>query len=240
MQREKEKIWTERVRLWVEILGLPTAITLAVLTLCTLRTLNGQLQEAKRANNDLEKQFVEQQRPWVGSGEIVFKEPLFRIYPENPIQARTQLDILIEIPIKNAGVTPAFRVKVERAGTLSKEIAAPSNIDGLMEFACRNAEEETNNGGGALFPNSPETRLEMQTAITSPSIQVTEVHRIWVTICIAYSTLGSGAQLHHTKIWAASWPFDGQPKEIRRTTVPMRVFYSVPTSRWAVVKTEVD
>jgi hypothetical protein len=109
-----------------------------------------------------------------------------------------------------------------------------------MEYACGLADGNAKSEGAVLFPNSPYTTLEWPAGIMVPFIQITEVHRVWIAICIAYSETTSGQELHHTKLWMASWPINGQPTEIRHTTQPTVVYYSLPITRWGVVRTETD
>jgi hypothetical protein len=181
-----------------------------------------------------------QTRPWVGNGEIEVKQPTFIVYPDNPIEARTQVDFTIDIPIKNVGNSPAFHVEAGVNGTMTEQIAAPSTMDTMMEFACGLADGNAKSVGGILFPNSPYTMLEWPANIMVPLIQINEVHRVWIAICIAYSETTSDQELHHTKLWMASWPIDGRPTEIRRTTKPTITYYSLPITRWGVIRTETD
>jgi len=191
----------------------------------------------------MRRQLTEMQiarRPWVGSGPLEFKQPVFLVYPDNPIEARTQVDVLVEIPIKNFGLAPAFHVDIELAATMTAQTAAPASIGTEMEFACHSADNNAKNGGEALFPNGPETSLEIPASIMVPFIQIAEIRRVWIAICVAYSDVAAGEKLHHTRILAASWPISGQPREIRRTTNPRVIYYSLPITQWGVVKTEAD
>jgi hypothetical protein len=235
----------ETVRRRVEYVAVGAAIVLAILTLCTLYTLNGQLRQARRANDDLEKQFSEQQRPWVDTGEIEVKNPIFLVYPTNPIQARTQIDFTIDVPIKNVGSSPALHVEMGLVGTMTEQIAAPQTgpqtMETMMGSACGQADKIANAAGQVLFPNSPTTPLEWPVNMMVPFIQVNEVHRVWVAVCLAYSGTTPDQKPHHTKVWLACWPTNGQPTEIRRTTQPVKIiYYSLPIARWGVVKTEAD
>jgi hypothetical protein len=199
-----------------------------------------QYWEMRIQTKQVAKQFEAQQRPWVDGGEIEFRQPVFLVYPDNPIQARTQVDVVVEIPTKNVGAAPALHVDAELSGTMTKEIAGPKTMDTMMEYACHLADGNSKQGGGALFPNSTPTKVEYPINIMVPFIEVTEIRRVWITICIAYSNTGSADQLHHTKIWAASWPIDGQPKEIRRTANPAIIYYTLPIAQWGIVKTQAD
>jgi hypothetical protein len=199
-----------------------------------------QWGEMRTQTKQVAKQFEAQQRPWISGGEIEFKQPEFLVYPDNPMPAKTQVNVTVEIPTKNFGVAPAFHVDVELSGTMTKQIAGPQTMDTMMELACHLADGNSKQGGGALFPNSTPTKFEIPVALGVPFIEVTEVRRVWITICIAYSSNGSTERLHHTKIWAASWPIDGQPTEIRRSTRPKVIYYTLPITQWGVVKTEAD
>jgi hypothetical protein len=191
------------------------------------------------------KQFEAQQRPWVGGGgEIEFKQPEFLVYPDNPPQARMQFNVIVEIPIRNFGVAPALHVDTALSGTLTKQIAGPTTgsqtMGTVMEYACHVADGNSRQAGGALFPNGTPTKVEYPISLGVPFIEVNEVRRVWITICTSYSGPGSTDRLHHTKIWAASWPIDGPPKEIRRIANPRGIYYTLPITQWGVVKTEAD
>jgi hypothetical protein len=125
---------------------------------------------------------------------------------------------------------------------MTEQITAPPTIDAMMESACGGADRNAKSVGEVLFPNSPETTLEWPVNIMVPFIQITEVHRVWIAICTTYTYSGttSDQKLHHTKLWMASWPINGQPTEIRRTIQPTVVYYSLPITRWSVVRTEAD
>jgi hypothetical protein len=208
-------------------------LAIAVAAFWSARIFQGQLTIAR-------KTMEAQTRPWVGNGEIEIKQPMFLVYPDNPIQARTQVNFTIELPIKNVGNSPALHVEVGANGTMTKQIAAPPTMDAMMEYACGLADKNAKSVGQVLFPNSPYTTLEWPANIMVPFIQATEVHRVWITICIAYSGTTSDQQLHHTKLWMASWPINRQPTEIRHTTHPHIVYYSVPITRWGIIRTETD
>lgn len=199
-----------------------------------------QTRLLRTANEQTKTQWEAEHRPWVGSGGIEVKKPTFLVYPNNPIQARTLVSFAIDIPIKNFGNSPAFHVDTEVDGTMTEQIAGSPTVDAMMEYACGRADANAKSVGEVLFPNGPETTLEQQSNIGVPFIQITEVHRVWVAICTAYSGTTSGQQLHHTKLWMASWPISGHPTEIRRTSQPIIIYYSLPITGWVVVKTEAD
>jgi len=123
---------------------------------------------------------------------------------------------------------------------MTSQIAAPPTMDTMMESACGSSNSNTKRVGGVLFPNGPETRTELSENIMVPFIQVTDVHRVWLAMCIVYGSTSSTEQLHNTKIWMASWPITGQPTEIRRTAQPPVIYYSLPITNWGVIKTEAD
>jgi hypothetical protein len=185
-------------------------------------------------------QWNAQNRPWVGNGEIGFKQPpVLLVYPKNPVFGRTQINFAPDIPIKNVGSAPAFHVYTYFVATVTKEISAPPNLDTMMGTACKGADSTAKNIGGVLFPNSPETREGWPEGLGIP-LQAAEVHRVWINICVAYSGRSSGEQPHHTKIWMASWPINEQPREISRTANPDVIYYSLPIPKWGVIKTEAD
>lgn len=203
--------------------------------------MSGQLSEMSRTDEQARTQWNAEHRPWVGSGQIGFRQPpVFLVYPNNPIQARTQINFTIQIPIKNVGIAPAFHVETELMGTMTEQITAPPDLDKMMEIACRSADNNSKHIGEVLFPNSPEITTERSEVITVPLLQITDVHRIWITTCTAYSITDSGDQLHHSRVWMASWPITGQPIEIRRAANPNVVYYSLPILQWGVIRAEAD
>ncbi|HSY65620.1 MAG TPA: hypothetical protein VK829_13540 [Terriglobales bacterium] len=225
-----------------------TDVAMAVLTLLVALAafwsawiFDGQLGEMHKSNEQARTQWEAEHRPWVGNGEIGFKQPpVFLAYLDNPIQARTQITFDIEIPIKNFGVTPALHVQTGLLGTMTSQIASPPTIDTMMESACGSSNSDTKRIGGVLFPNGPETRTELPMNIMVPFIHVAEVRRVWLAICVVYGSSNSSEPLHHTKIWMASWPINGQPVEIRRTNQPKVIYYSLPIPQWGIIRTEAD
>jgi hypothetical protein len=156
------------------------------------------------------------------------------------MEGRTQVDFVIDIPIKDVGNSPALRVETMLFGTMTKETVAPPTMNTMMESACGWADGNAARIGQVLFPNSPETKLEWPVNQMVPFIQITEVHRVWIAICVTYSGTTSEQKLHHTKIWMASWPINGKPTEIRRTSQPNVIYYTLPIPRWSVVRTQAD
>jgi len=197
---------------------------------------------AEQSLKQSEIQWKAQNRPWVANGDIGFKQPpIFSSYPDNPVEARTQITFDIEIPIKNVGIAPAFHVGTGLMGTMTKEIASPPNIDTMMESACGFSSPIAKHAGDVLFPNSLETRKEWPENIMVPFIAIGEVRRVWLDICIVYgSSTDSQGPRHHTKIWMASWPINGPPVETRRTANPRVLYYSLPITQWSIVRTEAD
>jgi hypothetical protein len=223
---------------WI-LAGLTIAIAIAAFWSAWI--FDCQLREMHKSNEQARIQWEAEHRPWVGNGEIGFKQsPVFLVYPDNPIQARTQVTFDIEIPIKNFGVAPALHVQTGLLGTMTSQIAAPPTMDTMMESACGSSKSNIKRVGGVLFPNGPETRTELPENIMVPFIQIAEVHRVWLAICVVYGSTSSSDQLHHTKIWMASWPINGQPVEIRRTNEPKVIYYSLPVPQWGIVRTEAD
>jgi hypothetical protein len=223
---------------WAAFYAVTAYAVITTLMWCAMLEQNKQM---RTANNLAKTQWEADHRPWVGNGEIGFKQPpIFLTYPDNPIQAKTQITFDIEIPIKNFGVTPVLHVQTGLVGTMTNQIAAPPTIDTMMESACGSSNNDTKRIGGVLFPNGPETRTELPMNIMVPFIHVAEVRRVWLAICVVYGSSNSSEPLHHTKIWMASWPINGQPTEIRRTAQPPVIYYSLPIANWGVIKTEAD
>jgi hypothetical protein len=230
---EKRKRWQKNIKFWAEPAGV------LVLLIYTTTTIALWLS-AKEANTQAKTQWNAEHRPWVGSGEIEVRQPLFVFYPNNPPQMKTQFNFTIEVPIKNVGISPAFHVATFVTGTLTEQIAAPSTMGDMMVSACKGADSSNKNIGGVLFPNNAENRFEQGTALGSTIPQVTQIHRVWITICTAYSEKTDGEHIHHTKTWFASWPIDGELHEMRNPAQPGIVYYSFPSTRWSVVKMEAD
>lgn len=199
-----------------------------------------QLKEMRRTNDDIEKQFQAQQRAWVGNGEIRVKKTAFLIYPDNPIQHKTQIDLVVDVPIKNVGISPAFNVVTWMTPIVSEQVGGFPAVESKMEYTCGTPEENAKRVGQVLFPNSPDTLVEWPMSMGTTLTQANQVRRIWVDICISYWSSTVDKQVHHTKIWLASWPIDGKPIEIGRITQPRIIYYSLPITGWVVVKTEAD
>lgn len=200
-----------------------------------------QMDLLHTANEQGRTQWETEHRPWVSTGEIRFQRPpVFLVYPDNPPPASTQISFVIEVPIKNVGLSPALHVETEMVGTMTKEIAAPPAMENMMERACGMADGNATRVGGMQFPNSPETVVERNENIAVP-VRVNEVQRIWLAICTAYTGTDSSERLHHTKIWLASWPIRGKPTEISRNRKPFQIiYYSLPIPSWGVVRTAAD
>lgn len=213
------------------------AATIAAIVYAGIAAYQTHLLHA--ANEQAKIQWEAEHRPWVGNGEIGFGHGELVFLPGNPVDHRTQADVVIDLPIKNVGTEPAFHVAIQPGGLVTKDIPAPANLDAEMDFACTGADRNAKEGQ-ALFPNSGETKLKMPINLGAPFGQISDIHRVWTTICVAYSDTESGGTLHHTKIWAACWPITEQPREVRRTANPLIIFYSLPTTGWAVVKTQAD
>lgn len=229
-EREK-KWWPNTLKQWVEVLGVGI---LLVYTIYTIKLYNA----AKDANKQAKMQWNAEHRPWIGNGEIEVRQPVFVFYPGNPPQMKTQFSFTVEVPIKNVGISPAFHVETNVMGTLTEQIAAPPTLGDMMVTACKGADSNAKNIGGVLFPNNAENRFEESMALGSSIPEVSKIHRVWLTICTAYSD--NGASVHHTKIWFASWPINGELPEMRDPAHPGIVYYAFPSTRWSVIKMEAD
>ena len=230
---QKKSKRRKTIKFWAEIVGL------IVLTIYTATTIALWLA-AKEANKQVRTQWSAEHRPWIGSGEIEVRQPSFVFYPNNPPMMKTQFNFTIEVPIKNFGNSPAFHVATIITGTLTEQIAGPPTLEERMVYACKGADSNAKNIGGVLFPNNIETRVEQPTALGSSISQVDKIHRVWLTICTAYSEGTNGENIRHTKIWFASWPINGEPHEMRDPSQPGIVYYSFPSTRWSVIKMEAD
>src|SRR6185437_2906839 len=154
---------------------------------------------------------------------------------------KTQFNFTIEVPIKNFGNSPAFHVATFASGILTEQIAAPLPLEEKMAYTCKGADSSAKNIGEVLFPNNIETRVEQPTGLGSSISRVDKINRVWITICTTYSEGTNGENIHHTKIWFASWPINGQPKEILVSPQqPGIIYYSFPNTRWSVIKMESD
>lgn len=199
-----------------------------------------QLREMRTQTKQIAKQFEAQQRAWVGNGEIKVKQATFFFYPDNPIQARVQINLDVDIPLRNVGASPALNVETWVLATASEQIPAPPSIEALMESACGGADRNAKSVGQVLFPNSPDTTVDWPMAVMTPFANINQVHRVWIDICVTYSGMTADRPIHHTKIWMASWPIDGQPKEIGRKANPKIIYYLPPIAKWGVIRTEAD
>lgn len=229
----------ENIRTMLECVGVIAAIVLAIFTFRTLQTANSQLLQARRANDDLEKQFEAQQRAWVGNEAVSVTNTIFLVYPGNPPEAKTQVDFDVKVPLKNVGNSPAVNVETWMNATMTEQIGASPITEAMMESTCR-ADKSTKSVGQVLFPNSPATTVEWPMNVGTPFILINQVHRVWLDICVTYNGATADQQIHHTKIWMASWPINGKPTEIRRVANPRIIYYSLPITGWVVVKTEAD
>ena len=223
----------EGIRTVLECVGVVAAIILAILTFCSLRT-------ARRANGDLERQFQAQQRAWVGNGQIEIEQTTFLVYPDNPIQGRTQVNLFVDVPLNNVGNSPAFNVETSMNATMTEQITSPPTAETMMESTCGNSDKNANSAGQVLFPKSPGITAGWPVDVQVPFIQINQVHRVWIDICVTYSGTTFDQQIHHTKIWMASWPINGTPTKVRRTAQPRVIYYSLPIPKWEVIRTEAD
>jgi hypothetical protein len=239
-ERERPKAsGRDKIRMILEIAGVIAAIILAILTFCTLRTLNGQLSEARRTNGDLERQFQAQQRPWIANGKIEVSGTEFLIYPGIP-QEGAQVNISVSVPVRNVGGFPASDVQLSMVDDATEEIAVSEKIKTRMEYACGSAEKISYADGQVLFPNSPDTTMGWPMVLVTGFTDVTKIHRLWLSICVIYKGAPSDNKIHHTKIWMASWPIQGVSKETGISSNPAIIRYAPQFSGWAVVRTEAD
>jgi len=218
---------------WTDVLTVFLTLLIAAAAFCSAWIFQGQLTVARQT-------MEAQTRPWVGNGKIEVKETTFLVYPDNPIRARTQVDLVIEVPLKNVGNSPALNVETSVIATMTEQIGAFPTVEPMMESACGGADKNAKAVGQVLFPNSPDTTVEWPMDVMTPFIQINQVHRVWIDICVTYSGTTSDQQIHHTKIWMASWPIDNKPTEIRRTTQPTVIYYALPITQWGVIKIEAD
>lgn len=218
---------------WTDIAGIGVNLLIAGAALYSAWVFQGQLDVARDT-------LYAQTRPWVGAGKIEVKNVVFLIYPDNPIQARSQFNFEITVPLKDTGNSPALNVEMSVDGAVTKDIGAFQSVQPMMDNVCGGANNIAPKVGSVLFPNSPETSLGWETDRGIPFIQPDEVRRIWIPICIVYSDTIQSKKLHHTKIWMVSWPIDGKPKEIRHTSKPTVVYYSLPITSWSAARVEAD
>jgi hypothetical protein len=228
----------EKFRTCLEVVGVGAAIILAFLTLLSLRTLNGQLYQARRQNNDIETQFREQQRPWVGlSGNVEFpKQPIFRVYSAAP--SRTEVDVAIIIRLKNVGISPSFNSTAKLTVLPMANIATVEQFPQFeMSSTCDLADQEKE--GSVLFPGSDIT-MEFDTLSRHP-IELSHIGRLWILGCIAYRSGGEGPFIvrHHTRFWIMSYLLDSShPTPVKKLNI--LTMFTVPVRGWQMVKTEAD
>jgi hypothetical protein len=193
----------------------------------------GQLKLAREAMET-------QSRPWLTSGVIEIKDTTFLAYPDNPTQARSQMDFEIDIPLKNVGFSPALNVHNGVIGTMTRNTTSPSSMETMMQSACGEAGiTPPKEVGQVVFPNSEVSPIRWPVNMMAPDIEITEIHRAWLAVCTTYDSDAVG-KTHHTKVWLTTWPITGKPTELRRSVQPNVIYYSLPIVEWEVVRTEAD
>jgi len=237
-QKTERKNRRDTIRFWLEIVGVLAAVALAILTLLTLRTFNGQLNEMRRTNADTERQFREQQRPWLGlSGSVGFpKQPVFQVFTTRT-PANTAIDISVVFAMKNFGVSPAFEAASDIQIKLTGNTLAPPEFE--MTGACSIADSDSKSGS-VIFP-SGEITTNFET-VFGQTIDLTSVRRVWILGCIAYHDETADA-MRHTRFWIVSYMIpENSARTVNREPRGNEIvtFYSLPISGWNMVKTEAD
>ncbi len=206
----------EKIRTGLEILGVIAAVVLAGLTFCTLKTLRGQLKTANQTNTDIERQFREQQRPWVG----VFGEPTI----ESSVQVLgSMLAVDAKIVFKNYGPSPAIHAQVRPAWYFQHDINNAGDLSKQWnreaDTLCESAADELKQMyrlppiwdkhippfqfppmGHVVFPNDT---AEQKVKIETPDKPVALSSEFAMVGCIAYGDQ-FGKVIHYTRFCYAS------------------------------------
>jgi hypothetical protein len=232
--REKSK--------WTEIIMLVLTFLVVIAAFWSACIFQDQLNQARRANDLTERQWEAQNRPWIGlSGSVEFpKAPTFQVF-QTATPLSTGIDLEWVFRIKNAGISPAFRVASNTQIWMSGETLQLPQFQ--MQFACSNADWTGNNGGSVLFPDSADITVSPPPGVSGNvmglPLEITKIRRIWVIGCISYQD-SNGKVTHHTKFWVVSnkIPDSSPPQVIEHQKIV--TFYSLPITGWEMIRTEAD
>jgi len=199
----------------------------------------GQLTQARRANELIETQWREQQRPWVGlSGALTFaKQPMFQVFL-NTTPHNTGVDLETVFKVKNFGASPAFKTASGTQAYMAENVGVdPPQLQ--MQLACNLADGRGENGtGSVLFPTG-EITVDYEMMYSQAKIDFNQIRRIWVMTCISYRMLDSEI-VRHTKFWIASFmiPEKSTPKIVERLSGA--TLFTLPITGWQMMRNEAD
>lgn len=110
----------EKIRLLMEALGLVFALSLAVLTLCTLKVFNGQLAEMKKQTKSAQQFFRTGNRPYIWASPHGAREmstgiehvltPGSRLANDIGQPKKGRIFVTVNVTIRNSGRSPAVDV----------------------------------------------------------------------------------------------------------------------------------
>jgi len=107
----------DKVRLWLEIIGVIVGLAIAVFTLCSLLIFNGQLKEMRRQTEISE-------RPWLS----VEPKPIWLNYVDNP--AGKQAVLVLRLSVRNVGKSIAKDIQID-AKIFPTQVGMPVATDAM-------------------------------------------------------------------------------------------------------------
>jgi hypothetical protein len=201
-ERSTQKSY-ETIRTILEVAGVAAAIGLAILTLCTLRTLNRQLAEMHRQTCLQQQASINAERAWVG----LDGPPQVEV---GSLKQKTYT-AQINLNIKNFGKGPALNVftgsQIALHGHVAETLTATCNLIfpfvGLQPTGPVTSSEDITklHWGQLIFPNQP---LLTGTNIVDESTDVLG-QEVFIVGCIVYKD--QFEQPHWTKFSYSTGPY---------------------------------
>ena len=190
----------EKIRLGLECVAVGAAIGLAILTFCTLNTLNNQLVQMRRSNDLTKTQWEAEYRPWMGMDTIALSALKFS--SQRPSLISVHLDGTMVL--KNFGTYPAFSSEAEITPVIPFPTDAwTKNPLGRPPEGMFRCSDETKQAGEIVFPGRGFTSPFSSDLNWGWRGNSVEVGRLWLLVCISYRD-GRAEKSHHTKIWLRS------------------------------------
>jgi hypothetical protein len=183
---------------WTEIATVVLTLLIAGAAFWSAWIFQGQLTEARNATNLSEKQWKNQQVPWLElEDNAVSISPAFQFSDGPPLPYPSVFVGPINYVIKNFGPAPAFHEW--------DSVHVVPNPDGqkpekLIEVLCQMREgigkgHAETTGGEILFPGA-EKHVGWTTNI-SPSSKQTHFGSVWLIVCVSYED--SWNRVHHSR-----------------------------------------